>query len=154
MQQNDAVFSAVCSVFGVDSFDSAVVLSKKQNNQVVEMVTEGIINGEVDFSENAREKHNTRPLVRKYVVGMVNNHLRKDKRLNGNKVYVAKNPGSRTGTGDPILKSLKALLAICPAENQADIQAEIDLRLEALKPAKPEIDWSLIPESLRSKLDK
>lgn len=154
MKQNDAVFGAVCSVLGADGFDSAVVLSKDQNNQVVEMVTEGIINGEVDFSDGAREKYNTRPLVRKYVVGMVNNHLRKDKRLNGDTVYVAKNPGSRTGSGDPVLKSLKSLLAICPQENKADIQAEIDLRLESLKPAKPEIDWSLIPESLRVKLGK
>jgi len=154
MKQNDAVFSAVCSVLGEESFNGAVKLSKDQTSEVVESVTNGIYNGEVDFSDSAKEKYSDRASIRKYVIGMVNNHLRKDKRLNGGTKYEAKNPGSRAGSGDPVLKSLKALLALCETSAQKDeVTKEIDARLATLNKAKAkvvEINWDLIPEHLRS----
>jgi hypothetical protein len=152
MKQNDAVFASVCSVLGASSFETAVSLSKDESAKVVEMVTEGIIGGEVDFSDEAKTKYNTRELVRKYVVGMVNNHLRKDKRLNGGVKYEAKNPGSRAGAGDEQLKNLKLLLKMVPDEAKPEIQAEIDKRIEELKP-KVEINWTGI-EHLKAKLGK
>jgi hypothetical protein len=154
MKQNDAVFMSVCSVLGANSFDGAVKLTKEQNARVVEMVTEGLMNGEVAFSDEAKAKHNTRELVRKYTVGMVNNHLRKDKRLNGGIVYEAKNPGSRAGAGDEVLKNLKRLYAVAPAEAKELIQAEIDARIAELKPQGPstqELLSKLTPE-IRARL--
>lgn len=154
MKQNDAVFSAVCNVRGEESFGEAVKLSKEETSAVVESVTDGIESGEVDFSDSAKAKYSDRASIRKYVIGMVNNHLRKDKRLNGGSVYVAKNPGSRSGSGDPVLKSLKALLSLTENDEQkASVQSEIDARLASLNKAKMkvvEINWDLIPEHLRS----
>jgi hypothetical protein len=152
MKQNDAVFAGVCSVLNADSFEGAVSLSKEQNGQVVEMVVEGIIGGEVDFSDEAKAKYDSRDKVRKYVVGMVNNHLRKDKRLNGGVKYEAKAPGSRAGAGDEQLKNLKLLLSMVPDDAKADIQSEIDKRIAELKP-KVEINWTGI-EHLKAKLGK
>jgi hypothetical protein len=156
MKQNDAVFSAVQSVTGETSFSNAVSLSKDEFTQVVEHVTDGIASGEVDFSDEAKAKYDSRDKIRKYVVGMVKNHLRKDKRLNGGTKYEAKNPGSRTGSGDEQLKNLKALLStLTDADDKAIVQGEIDARQAQLRAAKAkntqkEINWDLIPEHLRS----
>jgi hypothetical protein len=153
MKQNDAVFQAVCVVLGVDSFSSAVELTKDQRNTVISFVVEGIIGGSVDFSAEAKAKYDTAAKVKSYTTGMVSNHLRKDKRLNGNTKYEIKNPGSRAGTGDQQLKAMKALRSTL---TDADQLAEIDLAIEArqaeIKTSKTkavEINVEALPESLR-----
>jgi hypothetical protein len=156
MKQNDAVFSAVQNTTGETSFSNAVSLSKDEFAQVVEQVTDGIESGEVDFSDEAKAKYDSRDKIRKYVVGMVKNHIRKDKRLNGGTKYEAKNPGSRAGSGDEQLKNLKALLSTLTSEEDKEaVQAEIDARKAQLQASKAkttqkEINWDLIPEHLRS----
>jgi hypothetical protein len=57
--QINAVFQAVCSVLDKTSFDSAVELSKEERNNVVNIVTEGILANKVDFSTEAKAKYNT-----------------------------------------------------------------------------------------------
>jgi hypothetical protein len=158
MKQNDAVFQAVCSVLDSNSFDSAVVLTKDQRESVVEMVTEGILSGKVDFSAEAKAKHDTPAKVKSYTVGMVSNHLRKDKRLNGNTKYEIKNPGSRAGAGDKQLQALKALRStITDDQALADIDEAIANRtaeIAAEKQKAVEINADAIPEHLRYLLNK
>ena len=68
---------------------------------------------------------------------MLSNWLRKDKRLNGNVQYVAKNPGSRAGSTDPQIKAMRVLLSTQEdPTKRAEIQAFIDKRLAEIKPAK------------------
>lgn len=153
MKQNDAVFQAVCSVFDVKSFDSAVELNKEQRESVVAIVTAGILDGTVDFSAEARLKHDTEQKVKSYTGGMVSNHLRKDKRLNGNTTYEIKNPGSRAGSGDNVLKALKALRStLADAEQLASIDEAISNRaaeLQASKQKAVSIDINALPEEFR-----
>jgi hypothetical protein len=153
MKQNDAVFQAVCSVLGADGFDSAVELTKDQRSSVVDMVTQGIMDEVVDFSAEAKAKYDTEAKVKSYTTGMVSNHLRKDKRLNGDTKYQAKNPGSRTGSGDDQLKALKALRSTISSPQQlASVDEAIASRtaeIQAAKAKKVEINSDALPEHLR-----
>jgi len=153
IKQNDSVFQAVCSVLGVDGFNEAVILTKNERSNVIEIVTQGIMSGTVDFSAEARIKHDTEAKVRTYTNGMVSNHLRKDKRLNGEVKYEPKNPGSRAGQGDDQLKALKALASTLPAGyDRTAIDAAIASRVEELKASKTKavkIDMSFLPEEFK-----
>jgi hypothetical protein len=154
MKQNDAVFQAVCSVLGQDGFDSAVVLTDTQRAEVISMVTKGLIDGTVDFSAEAKAKHDTPAKVKSYTTGMVSNHLRKDKRLNGGVKYEIKNPGSRAGSSDEQLKALKLLQAQYESGSEAwhEIEAAIADRTTQINAAKKktdEINVEALPEHLR-----
>jgi len=151
MKQNDAVFGACVIVLGQDGFDSAVELTKEQRSVVVGMVTDGIMSGQVDFSAEARAKHDTEAKVKTYVGGMVSNHLRKDKRLNGGEKYEAKAPGSRAGSGDEQLKALKALKAtLTEASDIASVDAAIETRLAEITVKKTvAININALPEEFR-----
>jgi hypothetical protein len=153
MKQNDAVFQAVCSVLNVDGFDGAVELTKDQRESVVMMVAEGIIGGKVDFSAEARAKHDTPAKIKSYTVGMVSNHLRKDKRLNGDVKYEIKNPGSRAKK-DEMITALKLLQA--QYDNGSDPWHEIEAaiadretQLNAAKKPAVTINIEALPEALR-----
>ena len=152
MNQKEAVFSAVCSTLGQDSFDSAVELTSEQRAQVIEMVAEGFAAGEVEMSDEARAKHDTESKLKTYTNGLVSNWLRKDKRLNGGVKHTIKNPGSRAGSGDKVVKELKKLRSTLTNDSQiAAVDFEIEKRLTAIKAEKAksiEIDTSLIPEDL------
>lgn len=153
MKQNDAVFQAVCGVLSVDSFDAAVVLTTEQRASVVAIVTEGIIGGTVDFSAEAQAKHDTPAKIKSYTTGMVSNHLRKDKRLNGGNKYEIQNPGSRAGSGDEQLKALKALRSTLT--NDAEILsvdeaiATRTLEIKASKTKAAVINMDALPEEFR-----
>jgi hypothetical protein len=152
-KQNDAVFAAVCQVLGQDGFDGAVELSKDQRDSVISMVTTGIMSGSVDFSAEAKAKHDTEAKIKSYTTGMVSNHLRKDKRLNGGEKYQTKNPGSRAGSSDEQLKALRALKTTLTTSD--DIQAvdkAIATRLAEIQITKTktvEINVSALPEAFR-----
>jgi hypothetical protein len=152
-KQNDAVFAAVCLVLNAQSFDQAVTLDSDQRKQVVEIVAKGIFNKEVDFSDEARAKHDTWEKIRSYTVGMVSNHLRKDKRLNGGEKYEIKNPGSRASQGDAVLKNMKALRTSLTDPDQIaavdDAIAKREAELKAEKAKTVTIDIDKIPEELR-----
>ena len=153
MKQNDAVFGAVCEVLGGNNFSTKVELSKDQQSQVIEIVTNGILNGTVDFSTEAKTKYNDYDKVKLYTTGMVNNHLRKDLRLNGGTKYQPKNPGSRAGSGDEQLKALKALRStVSDPETIQQLDLAIEVRtqeIKATKIKKVEINYDALPEHLR-----
>ena len=153
MKQNDAVFQAVCSVLNADGFDGSVELTKDQRESVVMMVTEGVVAGRVDFSAEARAKYDTPHKVKIYTVGMVSNHLRKDKRLNGGMKYETKNPGSRAKK-DEQLTALRFLQeqygnGSDPWHEIEAAIAERELQLKAAKKPTATINVEALPESLR-----
>ncbi len=154
MKQSEAVFSAVMNVMGEQ--DGAYVPTKEERAQIINIVTEGILQNDVDFSDQARAKYNTDKLVRGYTSGMVSNWLRKDTKLNGGTKYVPANPGSRAGSSDPEVKNLKLLIKSGKLdEGQTEIaQARIDEKVQAIKAEKAnvEIDFTAIPSDLLASL--
>ena len=148
MKQSTAVVQAVTSVIpGRESYTWDVV--KPFLPTILEIVLEGFMSGEVELSSESKRNE---AYLRKYIPGLVNNHVRKDKRLNGGTEYVAKNPGSRQGAGDPQLKALRGLLSsITDPNDKAEIEAAIAQRQAELAPAKPAIDYSALPAHLRAK---
>lgn len=153
MKQREAVYKAVCDVTGTEDFGGAVELTKEQRESVHEQVMDGFNNGEIDFSDSAKAKYDTEAKLSGYVSGLISNWLRKDKRLNGNTTYQPKNPGSRTGQGDPQIRELRKLLKIhSGTPKESEIQAFIDTRVAQIASEKVknvEIDYSMLPPELQ-----
>lgn len=151
--QKDGVFAAVCLVLGAKEFDGEVKPSKEQRAKIIDLVTDGIVAQEIEFSAEAREKYKTRDDVKGYVNGMVSNWLRKDKRLNGDVEYKAKNPGSRAGQGDTVLTELKKLKSTLTDKDQLKaVDEAIEERKATLAAEKAKsvvVDITKIPEALR-----
>ena len=158
LKQKESVFNAVESVLveSGKSVEGRVELTKEERGQVVSLVTESIISGDTEFSDSAKTTYDTPEKIRSYVVGLVNNWIRKDKRLNGGTAYTPKNPGSRAGSTDPVIKELRKLLStLTEDDHKAAVQAEINTRLEEIQAAKQatkkeEINLDNIPEHLRA----
>jgi hypothetical protein len=159
LNQKESIFQAVTSVLeesGQTVTDGqAVELTQNQKKTVIAMIAQSFHSGDTEMKESAREKYDTvEKLESKYVPGLLNNWLRKDTRLNGGVKYQAKNPGSRQGSSDPVIRELKKLLANVDDEQKEAVQAEIDKRLGELKELQAEkrkqsIDASKLPEHLR-----
>lgn len=143
MSQGEAVFQAVCEVLDWQ-IDGKVELSDTRLEAVYSRVLMAFTSGETVHSKNPSEAQ-----LKKYIPGLVNNWLRKDKRLNGGVKYQPKNPGSRTGSGDESVKAMRTLLSVTtdPAV-KAQIEEAIAARLEELKP-KVEIKVEALPPTLR-----
>lgn len=144
VSQGEAVYQAVRTVFPDGAVPSTTEWSSTQKESVHELVFQM-------FKEKLTI-HKSNPddaALLKYIPGLVNNWVRKDKRLNGGTVYTAKKPGSRQGSGDEMTRNMKALLATLDDPDQKrEVQAAIELRLSQLKP-KVTVDASMIPENLR-----
>lgn len=148
--QKEAVFNAIINVMG--NQDGAYEPTKEQRAQVNAILIEGFNSGTIRYDGEVP----TDKKLRDYVSGLQSNWLRKDTRLNGGVAYVAKNPGSRTGSTDPQVKAMRALLAAKtdPTE-RAEIQSFIDKRLAELKPAKTvTVNIADLPAELQAKYSK
>ena len=149
MNQRESVYSAVVAVKG--NVSGKVELTTEERARVVGLVCEAFDAGEVTFKETDANKNKLadEKELRKYVVGLVNNWLRKDPNLNGGEKYEAKNPGTRSS--DAQLKNLNLLLKATTDETkQQKIQSFIDKRKQELVKTKAvEIDMDLIPEELK-----
>jgi len=161
MSQSASVVAATQEVLGESFKPGTPVLeyiTKDQTKQVVDLVTQSILEHGTDFSPGARIKYDSPSKVRTYVVGMVNNWFRKSTELNGGTKYAPKNPGVRQGSSDPQLKELKLLRkALIERNAQPEAVAKVDeaiaQRLSEIKPqSKIEVDLSKIPEHLRDLL--
>lgn len=155
--QKEAVYTAITSVLaeaGVnfeEGSDVSTVLTKDHRAQVNYILFAGFKSGQIQLD---REFSDTE--LKAYVSGLQSNWIRKDPRLNGNTKYVAKNPGSRQGSGDPQIKAMKLLLStLTDATERSEVEAEISKRqAEITKSKAPAIDFSALPESLRAKFNK
>lgn len=150
MKQREAVYQATLNVMGEQ--DGKYEPTKDERASIIDIVTQGIMSGDVDFSESAHTKYPTEEKVRGYVSGMVSNWLRKDENLNGGVKYQPKNPGSRAGSGDPEVKNLKLLIKSGRLDDKqtAIAQARIDERVAQIRAekSKVEIDFDAIPSDL------
>lgn len=143
--QGEAVFQAVREVFPDGAVPNTTEWTAAQKEKVNAIV--------FHFFKTGVTVHKSNPddaALLKYIPGLVNNWVRKDKRLNGGTTYQAKNPGSRMGAGDEQLKNLKLLLAaVTDEETKSKVQAAIAQRQEELKP-KANINIEALPPHLRA----
>lgn len=145
MTQREAVFTVVSSLVTITP-GVPVKLSAEEKKLAIELITADFQSGLVELSGERDNEY-----IRKYVPGLLNNWMRKDTRLNGGGKYEAKNPGSRTGSGDEMLQQMKALWNITKDEGQRRlIEGEMAKRKAELEAAKmPVIDPEKLPASLR-----
>lgn len=158
MTQKEAVFAAITTVLreaGVAFEEKSTVvknlMTKEFRAQVNAILVAGFQAGEIELDGEKTESE-----LKSYVSGLQSNWINKDKRLNGNVGYVAKNPGSRTGMTDPQVKALRALLATkTDADEVSEIQGYIDSRLSELEASKPtktvNVNFSDLPAELQAK---
>jgi hypothetical protein len=160
--QKESVYAAVKAFLdekGINHDDGQVVtLDKDGRKTVIEMISQAAMHGDMQLSDEAKTKYNTIEKMRGYVNGLLSNWLRKDVRLNGGSKYETKNPGSRAGQGDETLKSLKALRGtLSDAAHIAAVDSEIEKRqaeISAAKAKKVEINFDVLPDSIRSMIGK
>ena len=152
--QKEAVYNAVTSVLSENgiNFSEATDISSLMNReyraQVNSILFEGFRSSSIELD---REFTDTE--LKAYVSGLQSNWLRKDKRLNGNISYVAKNPGSRVGSGDAQIKAMRALMtSLSSEEDKAEVQQAIDARLTEIassKVKKTQINAEVLPSALK-----
>lgn len=155
MKQSDAVVQAVKNITGY-SGEGAATLTSEQAKQVREVLFEGFKNGSIQLSDEKRAEG--ADAIWKYIPGLINNHMRKDKRLNGNTKYTPKNPGSRAGSGDPQIVNLKKLLSTFTPGTEAhtEVLGYIEARQAELQATKQavSVDFSALPPELAAKFSK
>jgi hypothetical protein len=158
LNQKSAVYNAITSVLsehGVqfeDGMDISGLMTKELRSEVNSILVEGFKSGMIELSKEFDDSD-----LKAYVSGLQSNWIRKDKRFNGGTQYVAKNPGTRVGSGDPTIKNLRALRStLTDPSDIAEVDAHIAARVAELKPAKqaPTVDFSSLPEALRNKFAK
>jgi len=148
IKQVDAV---VAIVSGLDGFVNGNTLTDAQRKEAVELITDGLVSGEIQMSTEARARHDNREKMRSYAGGLLNNWLRKSPELNGGTRYVPKNPGARSG--GPEYKQALALKKHLEQQGVA-IPAELEEFIAANAPTPKakvkEVDVSALPEHLRT----
>jgi hypothetical protein len=155
--QKEAVFTAVVNVLAQEGISivegQAVAMTKELRAQVNNILFEGFRNETIELDKVFSDSE-----LKGYVSGLQSNWLRKDKRLNGGIQYIAKNPGSRAGSGDPALKAMRTLMStLASAEDKAEVQTHIDARLSEIQASKAKtvtIDYSVLPADLAAKFSK
>ncbi len=164
--QKQAVVNAVESVLGSNftSGETSVknVITADELTQVREQVFTGIQNGDVAYNGDVSDEQG----LRRYVNGMIQNHFRKAKELNGGNKY---SPSSSTGgRRDAQLTNLKKLLKTYSegstehskildaiSNREEELAEERRTAAEQRKQQKimESIDTSALPEELSSVLE-
>lgn len=165
LSQSEATVNAIVNLAKENGYDASPfetdykeVLTKADTTQVVNFITQGLTDGNITMTDRSHAKFDNDPkALRRYVVGLVNDRLRKAKAINGNVVYQAKNPGKLKNSRDAELKALTQVLSLDNTpEVKAEIQAEIDRRKAELDVAKVKtvtINYDALPADLRAKLN-
>ena len=152
MNQKEGVYKVVCAYLNEHNIkftnESKLTLSTDQRKEVIQMIAHGFAQGHIEMTDKARVKYNSvDKLIKEYVPGLLSNWLRKDERLNGNVEHKIENPGSRSGSGDQIVKNLKLLLKDPRLNDKQKAKVELKIaerkaELEANR--TPPIDWDVI----------
>jgi hypothetical protein len=128
------------------------VLTSEDKKTVRELICEGFETGQISMTEQAKLKYLGKPKeLMKYVNGLVNNWIKKNKEFNGGMKYIPENPGSRSGSSDDQIKAMRNLKK---TTNDPQVLEEIELaikdRLAEIKPTETvEVIVDNLPEHLR-----
>ena len=131
ISQKQSVVNAVTKVLG-SSLDASLPardqLSDAQLTEVKSFVSDAIMSGSVEYSKEISDAKE----VSKYVSGMVSNHLRKSKELNGGSSYVPQSVGR--GSRDSQVSELNKLL-----KSYAEGSEEYNQIIDAISSRKQEL---------------
>lgn len=107
--QKEAVVSAVAKILGKSFISGSTnvkeIITPEQLTQLRETILKGIQAGTIAYNKDASDEK----AVRRYVNGMIDNHFRKAKELNGGTKYAVQTSGSGRGARDPQLSALRKL---------------------------------------------
>lgn len=107
ISQKQAVVNEVKSILG-SSFNSNLPaksqLTSDQLSTIKSNITDGIMNGVITFNKDTSDAKE----VTRYVSGMISNHFRKSKELNGGNSYMPQSAGR--GSRDSQISELNKLL--------------------------------------------
>ena len=154
MNQKEGVFQAVVGLVG--DVDGAVQLDREQKRELISILAGQLEAGDIEVSEAKRAKCTEAKHWRDYASNILNNWTRKDTRLNGGERYVAKNPGSRAGSGDDQVRELRKLKSTMTNPDhiakvdQAIAERIAELKAEKAKASIESIDLDMIPDHLKS----
>ncbi len=159
LNQRDAVFNAITSVLAENDVafeagqDVTPHMTRAIRGQVNTILFQSFKEGKIELSQEYADAE-----LKAYVSGLQSNWIRKDKRLNGGISYVAKNPGSRAGSGDDQLKAMRALLkTLTPGSaDYTEVESHIEARVSSLSASKVKstVNFDALPEGLRAKFSK
>lgn len=142
MNQKEAVFQVIKELRRGDvDTETPVVLTKQEKAVVAQKLFDGFKKGRVAY--NHEMPSDDKLLL--YISGLVSNWLRKDRRLNGQKTYVPRRPGSRTmpfsaesSMDQEQLEALRKLAGGAPGE---EVQVFVIKRpAAAAAPVAPKVD--------------
>ena len=162
MTQKEAVVNQVKSVLG-STFNEGIPakdqLTDDQLKTIKSNITFGILNGTIDFKKDTKDENE----ISRYVSGMVSNHLRKAKELNGGDTYIPQSTGR--GSRDPQISELNKLLKTYDEDSTeySQIMTAIEARKNELASERASaakerrkvkeldsIDMSALPEGLKN----
>lgn len=107
ISQKTAVVNEVKAILG-SNFDSSLPAKDQLSSDQLEVIKanifNGIVNGSISFNKDTSDSKE----VSRYVSGMISNHFRKSKELNGGNTYTPQSTGR--GSRDPQLSELSKLL--------------------------------------------
>lgn len=164
MKQSDAVFNVTVQVLserGISFTPGETIVHDVMTKEARSTISDRLLalfqEGQVEFKDTEANKAKLQDpkLLRSYIAGLITNWHNKDKRLNAGAKYEAKNPGSRQGSQDQVVKELRTLLKHLEAKGDeaaiAKVNEAIESRLAEIKPTAqtPEINLEVIPEHLR-----
>ena len=147
LKQKEAVYNAIKEIKSFED-GSVVTLTKEEKKTVRDVLVEGFKNKTIELIKAQSD-------LPKYSSALLNNWMRKDTRMNGDVVYKTKNPGSRAGSQDVMIKNLRILKSNTTDTNDiAKIEEAIQTRLLEIKPeaAKKVVDLNEIPRDLLESL--
>jgi hypothetical protein len=164
--QKDAVVNAVTKILGKSfikgSTNAKETLTEDQLTELRETIFKGVKAGDIAYNKDLSDDK----AVRRYVNGMIDNHLRKAKELNGGTKYVVKNAGSHSR--DPQISALKKLAknysdgsaeqtkvlsAISNRESQLSAERQQAVATKKRESAMKNIDTSILPPELQAALE-
>lgn len=156
MNQRDATTSTLLAILeerGVSyELDGETPISEVLNSEDKAKARDALFtmfrNEQIDFKDKSKLADDK--YLRDYISGLVNNWIRKAPEFNGGDTYQAKNPGSRQGSQDDMIKEMKKLLSVTTDQEAKEaIQEAIAQRQAEIKPSKVEINVNSLPEHLR-----
>jgi len=154
ISQKQAVTNAVQSTFPDYVVGGEVVLKSLLNTDnkkaMRALLFEAFRAGEVVYSKDPANLQND-AYLNKYVSGLLDNWVRKNKEFNNGEAYITQNPGSRAGSGDEQVREMRKLLkTISDPETKAKVQEAIDARIAEIKPDSViTINADALPEHLK-----
>ena len=156
INQKEAVTNAVLSLFPDYELGGEVnlasILTPETKKELRGILFAGFRADAIVMSAQAKAKYDSDDAgLTKYVSGLLDNWVRKNRAFNGGEQYVTKNPGSRAGSQDEQVKALRQLMKTTNDEGQiAQIQEALTARIAEIKPASVvTINVDALPESLR-----